>query len=236
MTPPVVRVVVQARMSSSRLPGKVLADLAGHSLLEFVIRRLQAADDEIWQVQVATSTSATDDAIEECCRGLDVTCFRGPEADVLGRYMAAAADLGDGDIVVRATADNPFYCPRRTRAIVAEHRRLEADYTCIENLSYVVPEVMQVAALRAMAALATSLRCREHVTPYFREVVHGFRVVQLPTDWHGLRPEIRLTVDTLEELDRMAAICHTLAGRGLLFPLEEVYSLHDSHYNETVIE
>ena len=229
MRSPRVRVVVQARMSSSRLPGKVLADLAGNSLLELVVRRLQATRDKSWAVLVATSTSTADDAIEARCRSLNVACFRGDEADVLGRYLAATTDLANDNIVVRATADNPFYCPRRTAAIVAEHQRSGADYTCVENLSYVVPEVMQVGALRAMAVLATDARSREHVTPFFRLAVHPFRVVQLPPDWNGLRPEIRLTVDTPAELERMAAICRRLAVKGLLFPLEDVYSLHDSN-------
>jgi spore coat polysaccharide biosynthesis protein SpsF len=222
-----IRVVVQARMGSGRLPGKVLADLAGHPMLEFVVQRLRAADASL-QVHVATSTASADDAVEEFCRRLDVPCFRGSETDVLGRYLAATADLADDDVIVRATADNPLYCPRRTAAIVAQHRRLLADYTCVENLSYVVPEVMRAAALREMGSVASDARCREHVTPYFREAAHGFRAVTLPARWHDLRPEIRLTVDTAEELDRMSAICRSLIHRGLLFPLEDVYSLFDA--------
>ncbi len=214
-------------MGSGRLPGKVLAELAGHPMLEFVVRRLAAADLRA-QVLVATSTSAADDAVEGFCVRLGVPCFRGSEADVLGRYVAATADLADEDIVVRATADNPLYCPRRTAAIVAEHRRLSADYTCVENLSYVVPEVMRAAALRGMCSAAHDARCREHVTPYFREAAHRFRVATLPADWCGLRPGIRLTVDTADEFERMSAICRALAHRGLLFRLEEVYSLFDS--------
>src|SRR5581483_12157067 len=104
-----VRVVVQARMGSARLPGKVLADLAGHPMLEFVVRRLQAAGAGL-EVLVATSRSPADDAIDDLCRHLAVPCFRGSETDVLGRYLAATADLADEDVVVRATADNPLYC------------------------------------------------------------------------------------------------------------------------------
>ncbi len=224
MLTPRVRTVIQARMASSRLPGKVLANLAGRPLLEFVVRRLRAAGKD-WEMTVATTTSAADDAIEACCRRLEVPCFRGPEADVLGRYVAAGADLADSDILLRATADNPLYCSGRTAAIVAEHRRWNSDYTCIERLSYVVPEVMRVGALRSMAVRATDAYCREHVTPYFREAPHDFHVVQLPADWNGLRPDIRLTVDTAEELSRMGMICQPLAREDVLFPLEDAYSL-----------
>lgn len=214
-------------MSSSRLPGKVLATLAGRPMLESVVRRLQAAES-VEEVIVATSTSPADEEICEYCNLLGICCFHGSEHDVLGRYIAATSHLADDDIVVRATADNPLYCPRRTAAIIAEHRRLEADYTCIDNLSYVVPEVIRAGALRAMAAVANDARCREHVTPYFREAANRFKVVKLPVDWMGLRPEVRLTVDTSEELERMQTICATFAESGLLFPLEDAYSVYDA--------
>lgn len=219
---PQVRVVVQARMQSSRLPGKVLADLVGHPMLAYTVGRL-AASCQRPQVIVATSTDIADEAVVHACVKLGIRCARGSQSDVLARYVAATADLADSDIVIRATADNPLYCPCRTSEILEEHIRHGADYTCIERLSYVVPEVMLVGALRAMSARARDARCREHVTPFFREAKHDFRVHQLPSDWRGLRPEVRLTVDTPEELNHMRAICEALTHEGLLVPLERVY-------------
>jgi spore coat polysaccharide biosynthesis protein SpsF len=226
-----VRVIIQARMGSSRLPGKVKALLAGHPLLEQVVRRLQSAarrgsvaDSLPWEVTIATTTSPVDNAIVQLCRDLAVGCFRGPEEDVLARYVAAAEDLAGDDTVVRATADNPLYCPERSAAIITRHLRGRNDYTCIENLSYVVPEVMQVAALRRMALLASDQYCREHVTPFFRQGVNEFRVEQLPSTWRGLRPEIRLTVDTPEELRRMNRLFASAGGGDSLFSLEQAYA------------
>ncbi len=212
-------------MNSSRLPGKILAGLAGRPLLEYVVRRLQAVRDAAGpsEVTVATTTAADDDATEAACRRLAVACFRGSESDVLDRYLAATADLDDDDLVVRATADNPLYCPRRTARIVQRHRQAQADYTCIAGLSYVVPEVMQAGALRRMAPLATAQDCREHVTPYFREPGVDFRVIQLPQTWQGLRPDIRLTVDTPADLVRMRSICESLATADPLVALDDVY-------------
>lgn len=218
-----MRVVVQARMRSNRLPGKVLAELAGRPMLAYTLGRLAAACDEERQVLVATSTSPADDVIENACLNLGIACVRGSEADVLARYVTATADLRDDDIVLRATADNPLYCPQRTAAIIEEHLLHGGDYTCIERLSYVVPEVIRVGALRAMSEVARDARCREHVTPFLREAEHEFRVRQLPSDWRGLRPDIRLTVDTPEELTRMRQICVAFAADGLLFPIEQVY-------------
>ena len=126
--------------------------------------------------------------------------------------------------MVRATADNPLYCPQRAAAIVAEHLRYGNDYTCIENLSYVVPEVMQVAALRQMAASTSDPYACEHVTPFFRQGVHAFRVGQLPRDWRGLRADLRLTVDTPAELERMQSV-FAGAGSESLLSLERAYEL-----------
>lgn len=221
-----VRIVVQARMNSSRLPGKILAELAGRPLLEYVVRRLQAArvaDRRSCEVIVATTTAAADDATEAACRRLGVGCFRGSEADVLARYVAATADLADDDVVVRATADNPLYCPRRTGRIIEQHVQQRNDYTCITNLSYVVPEVIRAGALRQMARLGISADCREHVTPYFRQQGGTFRVMQLPDNWQGLQPNVRLTVDTPAELARMRAICEATGSDDPLVALDDVY-------------
>lgn len=219
-------------MNSTRLPGKIAAEVAGRPMLAYTVGRLQAAAlhaadrQRGWEVIVATTTAAADDATEQLCASLGVGCFRGPESDVLARYLAAAADLAPGDTLVRATGDNPLYCPPRTAAIVAEHIAYGNDYTCIDNLSYVVPEVIEIGALRRMAALAGDDFCREHVTPYFRRPDCGFRVNQLPAGWQWLRPEIRLTVDTPPELERMRGLLDALDGE-LLAPLERIYEACD---------
>jgi spore coat polysaccharide biosynthesis protein SpsF (cytidylyltransferase family)/predicted dehydrogenase len=226
-----IRIVIQARVGSSRLPGKILAPLAGEPLLAHVVRRLQAAQghtSHTLEICVATTRDNGDDATQRLCDDLGTRCFRGPTQDVLARYVEATSDLSPDDIVLRATADNPLYCPRRTVQILHEHLQGGGDYTCIRNLSYVVPEVMQVAALRAMAGLATEPYCREHVTPYFRQSQHAFRARQLPENWRGLRPDIRLTVDTAEELQRVEELLVALSRQGRLVALEEVYAYLDS--------
>lgn len=215
-------------MASSRLPEKIAAPLRGMPLLARVVRRLQAAQANLpagLRVMVATTTSAADDATEAICRDLQVECFRGAEDDVLDRYLQATAQLDDEHLVVRATADNPLYCPVRTAKIIRHHAASGADYTSIDNLSYVVPEVMKAGALRDMARRGVDAFCREHVTPYFRRCSEEFRVTKLPPTWEGLRPEIRLTVDTPAELERMVSIYDALDRGDGLFSLEEVYEL-----------
>jgi spore coat polysaccharide biosynthesis protein SpsF len=221
-----VLVVVQARMDSSRLPGKIAAPLGDLPLLGRVVRRLQAAEAHFrpgLRVLVATTTNTADDVTASLCNALQVDFFRGSEEDVLDRYLAATAHLDDDRTMLRATADNPLYCPVRTAKIILHHLAGGGDYTSIEDLSYVVPEVMRVGALRAMARRATAAFCREHVTPYFRQHPEEFRVTRLSPTWEGLRPEIRLTVDTPEELQQMAAIYEALGRDNDTFSLEQVY-------------
>src|SRR5438128_350065 len=109
---PRTRVVIQARMGSTRLPGKIMADLAGRPMLAHIVRRLQAAAafvPGIWEVVVATSTDPADDLTEHLCQTLGVDCVRGSKDDVLARYLAATANLAADDVILRATADNPLY-------------------------------------------------------------------------------------------------------------------------------
>src|SRR5438132_7244820 len=98
--------VVQARMGSTRLPGKVLLPIAGRPLLDHVVGRLSQLRNKVLAV-VATTDTSTDDVISERCGYLGVECFRGSEHDVLDRYVACARAYGL-DHVVRLTADNPF--------------------------------------------------------------------------------------------------------------------------------
>ncbi|MBI1901007.1 MAG: hypothetical protein HYS13_07840 [Planctomycetia bacterium] len=233
----VIRIVLQARTGSSRLPKKILANLAGEPMLVHVVRRLQSTWDFLpapmrraaierrlcCELHVATTDGADDEATAELCALLGVPCFRGPRDDVLSRYLAATADLADGDVVVRATADNPLYCPRRTAKIIALHLDRGGEYTYVEDLSYAVPEVVGVGALRRMATMPLDDYCREHVTPGFRRNPEEFRVCRLPPDWEGLRPEIRLTVDTADDLERVRSLFAALGNRGD-FSLEEAYS------------
>jgi spore coat polysaccharide biosynthesis protein SpsF len=225
-----VRVVVQARMGSTRLPGKILSDLAGCTVLEHVVTRLQAAAQFSrcpWEVVVATTCEPEDDRTEAACHELGVDCVRGETADVLSRYLQATADLPHDATAIRATADNPAYCPELTAAILDEHLAAGAEYTCVQELSYVVPEVFQVGALRRMARVAVDPHQREHVTPFFRQFPWAYRVQQLPTDWQGLRKDIALTVDTSGDLARMRQLFAAVTNKNGTFSLADAYRYCD---------
>jgi len=226
-------VMIQARMGSQRMPGKILAPLAGIPLLAHVVRRLQiaaSADADSWEVRVATTSLSADDLTEAWCEHWQVPCHRGSNEDVLARYCSAAADLDDQDLLIRATADNPLYCPRRTRDLWQSHCLANVDYSCVRNLSYVVPEVMKVSALRRMEALAQDSYCREHVTPYFRQPDVPFRVQQFEPAWNGLQSQWRLTIDTFQEYVRMRQLFERLQCRDREPTLNDVYEDCQAHW------
>jgi spore coat polysaccharide biosynthesis protein SpsF len=230
---PTIRIVLQARMGSSRRPGKTLADVAGKSLLARVLERLNAARRPArrWQMVVATSTATIDDPVEDEAVRLGYGCVRGSERNVLARYLDATRDMADDDVVVRATADNPLYCPLRTNRLVAEHLGSSNVYTGVFDLSPVVPEAVRVGALRELSVRSdVNDYCREHVTPFFRRESPPASSRVLPPTWAGMDPALRLTVDTPEDLVRVNRIYRTLieltgADRPADWTLEQIYGI-----------
>ncbi len=196
--------VVQARMSSTRLPGKVLADLGGRPVLEWVVSRLRDSR-ELAGVVVATSDDPSDDPVAEAAPARVV---RGPLADVLGRYAIAAREL-EFEGLVRITADCPLIDPAVVDEVVAAWRASEADYVAnvIEPRTFPVgmdTEVVSTAALLAADAEATELYDREHVTPFVRSRPERFPQRGVTLD--PPRPDVRLTLDTQEDLEHLRAV------------------------------
>ncbi|MEO8389150.1 hypothetical protein [Polaromonas sp.] len=208
-------IVIQARMGSTRLPGKVLRPIAGRPLLEHVIGRLALSRHEAGVV-AATSTLAQDDAIQAWCQAAGVQCFRGDEADVLDRYLRCAEAFGFTRIV-RLTADNPF-------TDIAELDRL-IDFQASANLDYahsfgmmpigVGAEIFTLNALRRSHVEGLQPHHREHVNEYMLEHPEIFRSAVLDIPAEKRAPELRLTVDTEDDWTRANALAAS-AGRGWL--------------------
>jgi glutamate-1-semialdehyde aminotransferase/spore coat polysaccharide biosynthesis protein SpsF (cytidylyltransferase family) len=212
--------IIQARMGSTRLPGKVLADIAGKPMLARVVERTgQAATVD--SVLVATSTNAGDDAIVQYCTARGIPCFRGDEQDVLDRFYQAARSA-QADTVVRITADCPLIDPKVIDQVVETLHREQADYasnvlrsTFPEGLD---AEAFTFAALEQAWTEARKPSEREHVTPYLR-LSGRFKTKNVVSAADLSRH--RWTVDQPEDLEFVRRIYAQVNGDGP-FGLTEV--------------
>jgi spore coat polysaccharide biosynthesis protein SpsF len=194
-------IILQARFASTRLPGKALQTIRARTLLELCVERLRAGRDAM--LVLATTLNPEDDALEALADDLGVPCFRGSADDVLGRYVAAAAKFRL-DPIIRATGDNPavdMHAPWRVLRALA---LTGADYVCenglpigggVEGITY--------AALRRAERAAQLPYDREHVTTFVKSHPEMFNVLLQPAPEPLCCPSLRLTVDTLQDLQWM---------------------------------
>ena len=192
--------LVQARLSSTRLPGKVLLPLAGAPLLLRQIERVARAR-RLDQIVVATSQDATDDPLVEALGRAGITVHRGPLADVLARFVGAL-ETWPADHVVRLTGDCPLIDAEVIDATVDLHLAQNADYTHNRYDPSGYPkgqdvEVISAAALRRTAREDHTPEAREHVTWAVRNAPDRYRVARLdpPVD----EGQVRWTVDTADD-------------------------------------
>lgn len=206
-------VIIQARMGSTRLPGKVLMPIGEAPLLGHVTGRLSMLRHEA-TVVVATSTEPRDDAIKAWLHGQGTLCFRGDELDVLARYHECAVKFGLHS-VVRLTADNPFTDIVELDALIDMHEAHGNDF----SHSFAGLPIGVGAEIFSFDALARSHRegwephHREHVDEYMIEHPELFRTGVLETPEAKRRPEVRLTVDDPTDYRRACFIAERCAGR-----------------------
>lgn len=248
MTPRVVA-IIQGRMSSSRLPGKILADIAGQPMLQRVFVRTSRART-LSETIFATTTDASDDPVADYCGLSGIPLARGSLYDVLDRYYQSAREA-QADVVVRVTADCPVVDPDLIDAAVAlvtRHSPPQFDFAANRlpppwGRTYPIgldTEVCTFAALKRAWKEAKEPQHREHVMPYFYEGVElttvnrqlqtgvssrGFKVALLhnPADFG----DYRWTVDTPEDLEFIRQVYARFNGRDD-FTWKEVLDLvHD---------
>ncbi len=215
-TPRVVA-IIQGRMSSSRLPGKILKDIAGQPMLWHVVERVRMAKT-VSEVVVATTTDTSDDLAAELCKQRQIPCFRGSLYDVLDRFYQAARQYR-ADVVVRVTADCPLIDPWVIDRTVDDLLTSGADFSANRlpppwKRTYPIgldTEVCTFAALERAWREAGQPHEREHVMPYLYSVPGRFhvRVVDAEQDCGHLR----WTVDTPEDLVVVQRLFELLGGR-----------------------
>jgi spore coat polysaccharide biosynthesis protein SpsF len=229
---------IEARMTSSRLPGKVLMEACGKPMLELMVervRRMRFVD----AIVVATTTNATDDPIATLCARLGVGCFRGSEDDVLGRLDAAVREAG-ADVVVELTGDCPLLDPSLADQVVEFFLINGPDLASNDHFPFpdtldydsypVGMDVMVFSAglLAQAASLALAPDQREHPTRWMLQ--NGdlrIAVLPAPTDLH--RPDLSLTLDTHPEYERIRAVFEALYPRDPSFGLREMLAFIDAH-------
>ena len=199
---PHVVAIVQARMGSTRLPGKVLKPIAGKPLLWHVLHRLQKCSTLNYTV-VATSDNPRDDAIEAFCRSEKIEVVRGPEDNVLARFQMAA-HATKADVIVRVSADSPFLDAQFIDHLVSALIDQEGDYVMLEPGSLCAHEGVDPFSRRALDKLCAEAAddpiAREHVSGYFKAHPDFVRIVHAAPDARLAHADTRLTIDTPDDL------------------------------------
>ena len=211
-------------MTSTRLPGKILADIVGRPLLQYVVSRARQAR-MLDIVVVATTDRPSDDPTEQCCRGMDVPCFRGSETDVLDRYYRAAERF-PADAIVRLTADCPLLDPRVIDKVVTFFHEGTYDYVC-NTMPPTYPdgldtEVFRRESLNQAWREARLQSEREHVTPYIWKHSELFRLGNVANDTD--HSKLRWTVDEPADLEFVRRV-YAHFGTSTQFGMTEILDL-----------
>lgn len=224
-----IAAIVQARMGSTRLPGKVLMNLAGKPVLWHVITRLQHAS-LLDRICVATTRESEDDCIEESCGMWNISVYRGSRDDVLSRYYECAKRIGmqrgKEDYIVRITADCPFVDPAIVDILI--EKAVTGHYDYVSNTDPpTFPDGLDVEVFR-FEVLETAVKEAklnselEHVTPFIRNNRSFLKYN------HASTPDlsnIRLTLDTCEDYKTITAIYDALYREGEIISLTNVLNL-----------
>lgn len=230
-----VIIVTQARMQSTRLPGKVLKTVLGKTMLSYHVERLKRAK-RVDEVVVATSRELVDDLVVQECEKLSTRVFRGSESDVLERYHLAAQDL-KADVVVRVTSDCPFVDPELIDELVKAFLSSEYDYLSNNRLpTYphgLDAEVFSVSALRKAFESDKNPESREHVTPFITSHPKEFKIgsfvnEQDPKGLLGLNQH-RWTLDYAEDFELIRQILEAIYPANPRFTWKDVLSHVESH-------
>jgi spore coat polysaccharide biosynthesis protein SpsF len=197
--------IIQARMGSTRLPGKVLRQLAGRSVLDRVVRAARSSG-VLDEIVVATTIEERDDAVEAECAKIGIECYRGPVDDVLTRFLGVL-ETHDSDTIMRFTADCPLLDPRLVSMAWRVFEASGVDYLTT-SITRTLPrgldvEMVRTPVLKAIDALATEHH-RTHVTSYIYTHADEFDVIGLT-----MQPDLshlRLTLDTEDDWKLIEAI------------------------------
>lgn len=220
--------IVQARMTSERLPGKVLMNILGKPVLWHVVTRLNGSE-LIEKVVVATTTNETDIPIIRFCDEMGIGVYAGSEENVLDRYYKAASHFS-ATVIVRMTADCPLIDPKIVDRVIQHYLENKDKFDYVStNHPTTFPdgldtEVFSFEALEKAWKNAKKQYEREHVTPYIWDQPEKFRIGNVEND-EDLSATERWTLDYEEDLEFVRAIYANLYKEGKIFGMEDVLKL-----------
>ena len=218
---------IEARMSSSRLPGKVLLLASGIPMLQHLINRLKAVPS-LDDLVLATTINKTDDQLEEFSKAVGVSCYRGSENDVMNRVIGAA-DSVSADVIVEITGDCPIIDPQIVEQTIRVFMANRADYVSNAHIrSYpdgMDTQVFRLETLKHSASMTDDALDHEHVTLHIRnhpEIFSHLHLVAPPeTHW----PELGLTLDELKDYELLKKIIEHFEPTNSLFSCRDAIQL-----------
>jgi spore coat polysaccharide biosynthesis protein SpsF len=233
---------IEARMTSSRLPGKVLLPVRGKPMLGYLVERLRAVPS-LDAIVLATTTNPTDDVLEGFARDWGIGCYRGSEEDVMLRVIGAA-DSAEADVIVEITGDCPIIDPQIVEQTIRMYKCNDADYVSNGHVrSYpdgMDTQVFRLETLKRSAALTHDALDHEHVTLHIRSHPELFRHVHLvaPPELHW--PELGVTLDEQADYQLISRIIEHFGDTNPMFGCLDVVRLLRSRpewraINQTVL-
>lgn len=231
--------IIQARMGSSRLPGKVLLPVLGEPILGHIVSRLSTID-KVDTIIVATSDRNLDDPIAEYCLAKGIACFRGNENDVLDRFYHAATAVG-ADTIIRITGDCPLVDPALVNRLIDHYETKGFDYCGIATGAGVAEEgfkgrfpdgldaeIMKMSVLQQAWEEAEGPLYREHVTPFIWKQPERFNLGTLKSPDRDYS-HLRWTVDNREDYEVIKWVYEELYPVKKDFNMQDVLSLFERH-------
>lgn len=219
---------IEARMSSSRLPGKVLMPFLGRPSLKMMIERIKQSR-YIDEIVIATTTDKSDDSIEKLGSSLGVTVYRGSEDDVLARVLGAAESV-NADLLVKLTGDCPLIDPIIIDQTITAHLSGDYDYTSnlLNERTFAVgldTEVLWIDTLRRANESTSTPMDRTHVTCYIYHNPQFFKLHGITANAHTQSGDLRITLDTKEDYELIKKIFETLYPDNMEFRAKDIVKL-----------
>ena len=218
---------IEARMTSSRLPGKVLLPVLGQPMLHHLVKRLKAVPS-IDAIVLATTVNATDDVLEAFARGEGIGCFRGSEDDVMARVIGAAASA-NADVVVEITADCPIIDPQIVEQLIRMFKVHDAAYVSnghiLTHPDGYGAQVFRLDTLKRSAAMTDDPLDHEHVTLHIRSHPELFSHVHLMAEPEVHWPELGLTLDEQADYELLKLVIEHFGEANPLFGCRDAVRL-----------